>query len=65
MARKNSNKGGGSRRKAASAAPEVVLEEAQTGQSGIDEGMVFTTFLLLAGAVTLVYLILQDRYPGV
>ena len=64
MARKNSNKGGGSRRKAASAAPEVVLEEVQTGQSGVDEGMVFTTFLLLAGAVTLVYMILEGRYPG-
>lgn len=64
MARKNSNKGGGTRRTAASAAPEVVLEEVETGQSGVDEGIVFTTFLLLAGAVTLIYLILQARYPG-
>jgi hypothetical protein len=63
MARKNSNKGGGSRRNAASAAPEVVLEEVETGGAGIDEGIVFATFLLLAGAVTLIYTILEARYP--
>ena len=64
MARKNSNKAGGTRRKAASAAPEVVLEEVDTDGAGIDEGIVFTTFFLLAGAVTLVYMILDGRYPN-
>ena len=63
MARNNNNKGGGSRRKAASAAPEVVLEEVETGSAGIDEGVVFTTFMLLAGAVALIYTILEARYP--
>lgn len=66
MARKkNSNKAGGTRRNAPSAAPEVVLEEVETGGSGIDEGIVFMTFLLLAGAVTLAYIILNARYPVV
>jgi hypothetical protein len=42
---------------------EPVLEEVDTGGAGIDEGMVFTTFFLLAGAVTLMYMILNTRYP--
>ena len=66
MARKSnkSSKGkkGGGRSKPAPA-QEAVLEEVDAGGAGIDEGIVFTTFFLLAGAVTLVYMIMNDRYP--
>ena len=62
--RKNKNKNGGGRSRKAPPAEAAVLEEVETGGAGIDEGIVFTTFFLLAGAVTLIYTILEGRYPG-
>ena len=62
MARKKKEKA----KKPAKRAPEPeaeVLEEVDTGSSGIDEGIVFTTFALLAGAVYLIYTLLDGRYP--
>jgi hypothetical protein len=62
MARKKTDKA----KKPAKRAPEPeadVLEEVDTGGAGIDEGIIFTTFALLAGAVYLIYTLLNDRYP--
>lgn len=42
--------------------PEV-LEEVEGGGLGIDEGIVFTTFALLAGAIYMLFTLLGDRYP--
>lgn len=41
--------------KEAAAAPVAELEQVQTGGLGIDEGIVLGTFLLLIGAIVLVY----------
>mgnify|MGYP003572601391 CR=1 FL=1 len=62
MARKKNTKNGG--RKPAPA-ESAVLEEVDTGGAGIDEGIVFTTFFLLLGAVILLYTLLDGRYPAV
>jgi hypothetical protein len=62
MARKKKDKAS----KPAKRAPEPesdVLEEVETGGAGIDEGIVFTTFALLAGAVYMIYTLLDGRYP--
>jgi hypothetical protein len=48
MARKNKNED--------AAAPEVALEQVESGGLGIDEGIVLATFFLLVGSVVLVYL---------
>ena len=68
MARKSKNarpaKGKKGGRSKPAPAQEAVLEEVDGGGAGIDEGIVFTTFFLLAGAVTLIYMILDGRYPN-
>ena len=51
------------RRSAAVPAAEPVLEEVDNGGAGIEEGIVFTTFFMLAGAVYLIYTLLDGRYP--
>lgn len=43
-------------KQAADPAPEVALEEVETGGMGLDDGIVLTTFLLLVGAIVLVYM---------
>mgnify|MGYP003572271713 FL=1 len=65
MARKKSGKSAKpAKRSRAAAEPQAdVLEAAEGGGAGIDEGIIFTTFALLAGAVTLVYMLLNSRYP--
>ena len=66
MARKsNAKKGGGTggRRRAEPAAEVAVVEEVEGSGIGIDEGIVLGTFLLLAGAVTLVWMAL-GTYPA-
>jgi len=44
------------RTKQAAPAPEVELEQVDTGGMTVDEGIMIATFLLLVGAITLVYL---------
>ena len=62
MARKS--KGKPAKAKKAKPEPQAdVLEEVDTGGAGIDEGIIFTTFALLAGAVYMVYTLLDGRYP--
>lgn len=59
---KSSKKSKPSRR----AEPEAeVLEQVDGGGWGIDEGLVFTTFALLVGAVFMVWKLLGERYPDV
>ena len=50
-------------RRAAPRAAEVEIEEVSSGGMGIDDGIILTTFLLLAGALALVLIALQT-YPG-
>lgn len=50
-------------RKANDSAPAVEVVEVEGGGMGIDDGIVLTTTLLLAGAVALVYLAL-GTYPS-
>ncbi len=45
------------------AAQVEAVEEVKTGGMNIDDGIVLTTFLLLAGAVALAYLALGN-YPA-
>ena len=52
-----------SSRKAKPAAPEAEVVQVEGGGTGIDDGIVLSTTLLLAGAVVLVYLAL-GTYPG-
>lgn len=65
MARKSNKSGKAKAKKAAKPAPqqEEVLEEVDTGGFGIDEGILVTTFALLAGAVFMVYTLLNERFP--
>ena len=66
MARKKSTQKKAARRPARTPEPEAaVLEEVDTGGAGIDEGLVITTFALLAGAVYMLYTLLGERYPPV
>ena len=62
MARKG-NKSGKKAKQAKPEPQEEVLEEVDTGGFGIDEGILFTTFALLAGAVYMVYSLLNERFP--
>ncbi|MCA8955835.1 MAG: hypothetical protein KDC87_07165 [Planctomycetes bacterium] len=66
MARKNksSSPAPKGRDKRGAVAAEPILEEVKTGGAGIDEGIVFTTFFLLAGALTLMWMIVEGRYPS-
>ena len=65
MARNSKNSKSSSRGSRSAAAPvaEPVLEEVDTGGAGIEEGIVFTTFALLAGAVFMIYSLLGERFP--
>lgn len=71
MARKKNSKpakkgGRGSRREAAAVAePVAAVEEVDGGGMGVDEGMIFATFLMLAVAVGLMYFALDSRYGPV
>ena len=63
MARK-SNRAKSAKPKKAKPEPQAeVLEEVGSSGLGIDEGIIFTTFALLAGAVYMVYTLLGERYP--
>jgi hypothetical protein len=42
----------------------VAVEEVKTGGLTFDDGIVLTTFLVLAAALTMVILAVQERYPG-
>ena len=42
---------------------EPVLEEVDTGGAGIEEGIIFTTFVLLGLSVFMIYTLLQERFP--
>lgn len=64
MARKKKGKEPQKTRRSAAVPAEPVLEEVDTGGPGIEEGIVFTTFFMLAGAVYLMYTLLDGRYPA-
>lgn len=49
-------------RKQEAAAAAVEVEAVETGGLGIDEGIVIATFLVLIGAIVVVYFALQ-KYP--
>ena len=65
MARKSKNtKSSGRGARAAQAEViEPVLEEVDTGGAGIEEGIAFTTFALLAISVFMVYTLMGERFP--
>ena len=63
MARKKKGKELAKSRRSAAVPAEPVLEEVDEGGAGIEEGIVFTTFFMLAGAVYLLYSLLNGRYP--
>ena len=64
MARKSRFKAKDAKPVTAKPAPQAdVLEEVDTDGPGIDEGIIFTTFALLAGAVYMIYSLLDGRYP--
>ena len=67
MARKKTERKSGGRparrQDVVAPAEEAVLEEVDTGGAGVDEGIVFATFFFLAGAVTLMWIIVSGRYP--
>lgn len=50
-------------RKQEAAAPAAEVEAVQTGGLAIDEGIAIATFLVLLGAIVLVYLALQNYPP--
>ena len=63
MPRKKSTQKSSRRSTRAPESEVAVLEEVDTDSSGIDEGIVITTFAFLSIAVFLLYTLLAERYP--
>ena len=63
MPRKKSAKAKPTKRSRKPEPQAEVLEAVESGGAGVDEGIILTTFVLLAGAVYLIWSLLGDRYP--